>query len=143
MIINDFDSPSAPPYVVRGSLYSEQPVRTTFAGQTVDANSILVHYLPNGDFNWDGKITFDDYYTINQGFVSAGAKTGYSWGDVNYDGRINFDDYWLMNQAYYAQAAPAQAAPLAATALPKPLAKALPAAHAKVFHHRKQPHRHT
>jgi hypothetical protein len=127
-------TPLSPPYTL-GLVQLVTPIYTTFAGQTVDANSILVKYALNGDLNWDGIVNFDDYYTINQGFVSAGAKTGYFWGDVNYDGKINFDDYWLMNHAYYAQAAPAQAAPLAAVARPK-------ASPAKVFAHAAKPIRH-
>jgi hypothetical protein len=91
-------------------------------GVSVDQNCVLVEYGLNGDSNLDGRITFDDYYQANQGFLSAGTKGGYRWGDFNYDGRIDFDDYWLMNQAFYGQgSAPAagRAAPLAKVARPK------------------------
>jgi hypothetical protein len=80
-----------------------KPLLTTLGGESLDANCVLVMYTFNGDTDLDGRITFDDYYQTNRGFLSAGAKVGYRWGDFNYDGRVNFDDYYLMNQAFLGQ----------------------------------------
>jgi hypothetical protein len=101
------------------------PIFTQFAGQTVDQNSILVKYTWNGDANLDGRITFDDYYQANLGFLSNGKLTGYRWGDFNYDGKVNFDDYYMMNQSFLKQgnvtlSTPALAMEAAMAAVPEP-----------------------
>jgi hypothetical protein len=99
------------------------PLFTTFAGEPVDINSVLVKYTLNGDCNLDGRINFDDYWQMNQGFLSHGTKTGYRWGDINYDGRVNFDDYWLLNQAFLKQGSVAMPNPaLAMEGVPEPRA---------------------
>jgi subtilisin-like proprotein convertase family protein len=110
---------------------------TTWENQPVNANSILVKYTLNGDANLDGKITFDDYFQANQGFLSAGAKTGYRWGDFNYDGLINFDDYFLINRAFLGQSTIVipQTAALAAVARPKAMTST-------ILHHNPKVKRH-
>jgi parallel beta-helix repeat protein len=92
-------------------------LKTTFEGQGgLDTNTILLAYTYNGDVNLDGRITFDDYAQINQGFLSGGS--GYWNGDFDYGGKINFDDYSLLNQAFLNQGALAQLAPMAISASP-------------------------
>src|SRR5205085_12575098 len=61
-----------------GTLY------TTFDGQSVDINSILVKYTYDGDANVDGQINADDYAAIDAGFATH--ATGYAHGDFNYSG---------------------------------------------------------
>lgn len=79
------------------------PLYTTFDGEAVDQNCILVKYTLNGDMNLDGIVNFDDYFQINSGFLSNGKLTGYRWGDLNFDGVVNFDDYFLLNTASIGQ----------------------------------------
>jgi hypothetical protein len=81
---------------------------TTFGGQAVDANSVLVRYTLAGDLNLDGKINEDDYFAIDLGV--ANQLTGYWHGDVNYSGgQPNGDDFFLMDQGFLSQPAPAAA----------------------------------
>ena len=79
-------------------------VRTTFNGETVDINCILVKYTWNGDANLDGVVNGDDYFQIDQGYLYQ--RTGWHWGDFNYDGVVNIDDYILIDHGYLAQTGP-------------------------------------
>src|SRR5205085_4074159 len=94
-----------------GTLYS------TFDGQSVDINSILVKYTYDGDANVDGKVNADDYAAIDAGFATH--ATGYRAGDFNYSGgQPNSDDYFAIDHSYSDQGAvlagpSAPAAPLA------------------------------
>lgn len=51
-----------------------------------------------GDSDGNGKINFDDYARIDNGFNNH--LTGFSNGDFNYDGKINFDDYAIIDLAF-------------------------------------------
>ena len=61
----------------------------------------LVKYTWNGDANFSGTVTFDDYVRIDIGFNAH--LTGWSNGDFNYDGVVNFDDYVLIDIAFNQQ----------------------------------------
>lgn len=69
-----------------------------FAGETVDATSILIKYTYTGDANLSGLINADDYAWIDVYSPIAGAKE-YAHGDFNYDDAINADDYALIDFA--------------------------------------------
>jgi hypothetical protein len=77
---------------------SGSPIYTTFDGQSVDANTILVKYTYYGDANLDGLVNGSDYTAIDNGF-NAGLS-GWSNGDFNYDGVINGDDYALIDNSF-------------------------------------------
>jgi autotransporter-associated beta strand protein len=79
---------------------------TTFDGEDVDENAVLVKYTYNGDANLDGRINADDYFRIDQGFLSQPANPTYRQGDFNYDDRINADDYFLIDAAFLGQGQP-------------------------------------
>ncbi|MCY2952998.1 MAG: hypothetical protein NTU53_13635 [Planctomycetota bacterium] len=66
-----------------------------------DQNQVLVKYTWNGDGNLDGVVNADDYFLIDEGFISH--KKGWYHGDFNYDGAINADDYFLIDSAYIGQ----------------------------------------
>jgi hypothetical protein len=86
-----------------GVLYS------SFFGQSVDANSILIRYTFNGDLDLDGIIDADDYAKMDAGFVQK--LNGWANGDLDYNGKINADDYFLMDRAFSNQSSlPAPAA---------------------------------
>ncbi|HEV8292257.1 MAG TPA: hypothetical protein VGP94_10050, partial [Tepidisphaeraceae bacterium] len=77
---------------------------STFDGQPVDINSILVKYTYDGDANADGQINADDYAAIDTGFATH--ATGYRNGDFNYSGgQPNSDDYFTIDRAYSDQGA--------------------------------------
>jgi hypothetical protein len=81
------------------------PIHTTFAGEPVDANAILVKYTWNGDATLDGVVNADDYALIDAGFASQ--FTGYYNGDFNFSGDIpNADDYFLIDKAFSGQSGP-------------------------------------
>jgi hypothetical protein len=88
----------------------------TFAGQTVDATTVLVKYTLAADADLDGAVGFADLTRLAQNYNSS---AGGSWagGDFNYDGRIDFADLVILAQNYNKGDAPlaqAPAAPLAA-----------------------------
>jgi hypothetical protein len=107
-----------------GTLYS------TFDGQSVDINSILVKYTYDGDANLDGQVNADDYAAIDAGFATH--ATGYAHGDFNYSGgQPNSDDYFAIDRSFSDQGAvlagpSAPEAPASAT-LEAPTAAASPA----------------
>jgi hypothetical protein len=79
------------------------PVKSVFAGQSVDANSILVGYTLTGDSDLDGDIDSDDYAHIDSSFASHLANPTFADGDFNYSGSINADDYFAIDRAFASQ----------------------------------------
>lgn len=77
---------------------------STFAGQAVTANDILVKYTYIGDTNLDGVVDASDLSRALQGLNGGG--TGWNFGDVNYDGVINFVDLGRILAALRGQGAP-------------------------------------
>jgi len=91
--------------------------KTTFAGQTVDATSVLVKYTWWGDANLDGRVDANDYDLIDRNFLFTPEPDHMGWwtGDFNYDGVIDANDYDKIDRAFLFQTgplAPAAAAPL-------------------------------
>ena len=70
----------------------------TFAGQSVDANTILVTLTSYGDADLNGAIDSTDYSLIDNGFNFG--LSGWLNGDFNYDGTINSADYALIDNAF-------------------------------------------
>jgi len=78
---------------------------TTFDGQAVNVNSVLVKTTYNGDRNLDGEIDADDYAGIDVGYAQG--LLGYYNGDFDYGGgKPDADDYFLIDRAYSGQGAP-------------------------------------
>jgi len=75
-----------------------------FAGQTVDATSVLIKYTYVGDANLTGKMEMasgtrgTDKWRLNNGF--ANTLTGFANGDVDYDGTVDANDYFWLNSNY-------------------------------------------
>jgi autotransporter-associated beta strand protein len=78
-----------------GALYS------SFDGQTVGANDVLVKYTYYGDANLDGVVNGDDYTLIDNGYNAH--LSGWENGDFNYSGSVTAADYLLIDNAYQAQ----------------------------------------
>jgi hypothetical protein len=72
---------------------------TTFGGQAVTPNTVLVKYTYSGDANLDGVVDGDDYTYWLNGFLGTTHPSVQGWlrGDFDYDGRVDGDDYtqWL------------------------------------------------
>jgi hypothetical protein len=79
------------------------PVKLSFAGQSVDANSILVGYTLTGDSDLDGDVDSDDYAHIDSSFASQLENPTFADGDFNYSGSINSDDYFAIDRAFASQ----------------------------------------
>jgi hypothetical protein len=69
-----------------------------FAGQTVDATSVLLRYTLSADANLDRTVNFDDLLRLAASYNATGS--GWSQGDFNYDGRTNFDDLLTLASNY-------------------------------------------
>jgi hypothetical protein len=84
-----------------------------FAGQDVDASTVLVAYTLAGDANLDGAVDFLDLAKLAQTYntsVAASASTWYQ-GDFNYDGTVDFLDLATLAQNYNTSLLPAAAIP--------------------------------
>jgi hypothetical protein len=84
------------------------PVTTTFDGEPVGSNDVLVKYTFFGDANLDGSVNAADYIAIDNGFQHT--LTGWQNGDFNYDGVVNGDDYTLIDNAFNSQGSTSYAA---------------------------------
>ena len=87
--------------VMSGSEYTSITGSSTFSGQAVSSGDTLVKYTYNGDANFSGSITFDDYVRTDTGYY--GGRTGWSNGDFNYSGSVTYDDYVLLDTAFNGQ----------------------------------------
>ena len=76
-----------------------------FAGQTVDATTVLVKYTYAGDANLDGAVDGGDYGMIDN-FAQVPSADGYFNGDFNYDGVVDGGDYGVIDNNMQAQGAP-------------------------------------
>ncbi|HEV8292523.1 MAG TPA: hypothetical protein VGP94_11400, partial [Tepidisphaeraceae bacterium] len=79
------------------------PIKSVFAGQVVNNNSILVAYSLIGDTDLDGDIDSDDYARIDSSFASQLDSPDYADGDLDYSGSINSDDYFYIDRAFASQ----------------------------------------
>ena len=78
---------------------------TTFSGQPVTPDDVLVKYTYIGDANLNGAVSFDDYVGMDNAFFELIPNLGWATGDINFDGVINFDDYSKVDQAFFFQGA--------------------------------------
>jgi T5SS/PEP-CTERM-associated repeat protein len=72
-----------------------------FDGQTIDSTAVLVKYTFYGDSDFNGRVNFDDYVRIDNGFNNHLGD----WvnGDFDLNGVVNFDDYVLIDLAFNTQ----------------------------------------
>jgi autotransporter-associated beta strand protein len=66
----------------------------SFAGQIVDATTVLVRSARPGDANFDGHVTFADFQRLELGYGSTGQ--GWGKGDFNGDGTVDDADFKLL-----------------------------------------------
>jgi hypothetical protein len=84
---------------------------TSFGGQGVGPDDVLIKYTYTGDGNLDGAVTFDDYAAMDSAFFELIPIVGWAVGDVNFDNAITFDDYSVVDQAFFFQGPPLSPAP--------------------------------
>ncbi len=82
--------------------------KTAFAGNAVDATSVLVKYTYWGDANLNGVVDANDYDVIDRGFLFQPLPEDMGWwsGDFNYDGVIDANDYDRIDRAFLFQGSP-------------------------------------
>ena len=98
------------------------PVMTTFAGQAVDKDAILVTTTLYGDTNLDGKVSLVDFLRTDRG--AARGMGGWANGDFDYSGTVDGADYFLLDRSFLNQPGPSASVPSVA-AVPEPGALAL------------------
>jgi hypothetical protein len=67
--------------------------KTTFAGQTVDADSLLVKFTFGGDTNLDGQVDITDLGNLATNWQTAAPWTG---GDFDYSGFVDISDLGIL-----------------------------------------------
>src|SRR5213075_358608 len=73
----------------------------TFGGLPVGDTQSIVKYTWYGDSDFNGKVNFDDYVRIDNGFNQH--RTGWLNGDFDANNAVNFDDYVLIDLAFNSQ----------------------------------------
>jgi hypothetical protein len=79
---------------------------TTWGGQTVGFDDVLLKFTYTGDGDLDGDIDFEDYAAMDSAFFALIQNMGWATGDVDMDGDIDFDDYSIVDQAFFFQGNP-------------------------------------
>src|SRR5437773_9579994 len=84
-------------YALNSDLDSTLGHKSTFAGQSVGLNDILIRYTANGDADLDGKCGDNDVTVLGAKYDN-GATTGHIWsqGDFNYDGKLDDKDVTML-----------------------------------------------
>jgi len=92
------------------------PRYTTFSGEAIGINDLLVKYAHYGDANLDGVIDGGDYALTDNGHNLK--LSGWENGDFNYNGVVDGGDYALLDNGYYFQGLPVSNGGLKALSLP-------------------------
>ncbi len=71
---------------------------TSFAGESVDATTVVVATTLKGDTNLNFTVNFDDLLALAQNYSLTGRV--WSQGDTDYNGTVNFDDLLSLAQNY-------------------------------------------
>jgi hypothetical protein len=80
------------------------PIYTSFGGQSVSGNEVLVKFTYFGDADLSETIDATDYSLIDNGYVNS--LSGWINGDFDYSGTIDATDYALIDNAYVNQSGP-------------------------------------
>ena len=102
------------------SAAAANPLTTLAAVPGLSPWEVFVKYTYNGDANVDGRISSDDYFRIDSGFLAQPTSPTFAQGDFNYDGQITSDDYFLIDQAFLGQSRILDAG-IRAVAVPEPV----------------------
>ena len=100
-----------------------RPIFSTFQGEPVDTNSVLVKYTWNGDADLNGIVDGSDYFQIDKAYLLRNdpdpSKVLHGWynGDFNYDDTIDGSDYFLIDKAFLSHRVLIQDPPTALSAM--------------------------
>jgi hypothetical protein len=70
----------------------------SFSGETVDATAVLIKFSYTGDADLDGRLTTNDYFVIDAGFLNA--SRFWIHGDFDFNCHVNGDDYFWIDSNY-------------------------------------------
>jgi fibronectin-binding autotransporter adhesin len=84
---------------------------TTFGGQPVNANSVLIRYTLLGDANLDGTVNLADFLALRRSFGTT-SSANWDQGDFDYDGKVDLNDFLIL-RAHFGQSLPGSIMPLA------------------------------
>ena len=111
------------------------PLYTTFDGEAVGVNDVLVKYTWFGDADLNGQVNSNDYFQIDTGFLTG--LSGWLNGDFDYDGAITSNDYFLIDRSFLGQGSPILSAPpptsTTSQAVPEPASVSTAAVIATIF----------
>ena len=74
-----------------------------FGEYQLNVNDVLVKYTFFGDADVSGRVTTNDYFQIDNGFLNS--RTGWINGDFDYDGAVTTSDYFLIDNGFLGQGA--------------------------------------
>ena len=78
-------------------LYLQPGETATFAGETIDATTILIRFGFSGDTDMNGEVNGDDYFRADSS-ITAGLN-GFSNGDINFDGIVDAGDFAELSES--------------------------------------------
>ncbi len=102
-------------YARLSDLYTTLP--STYLGETITADTIVLRYTLKGDANLDRIVNFDDLLKLAASYNQTGSWSG---GDFTSDGVVNFDDLLALAANYNANLSADWA--MAMTLVPEPSA---------------------
>ncbi|MDB5327283.1 MAG: pcp 1 [Phycisphaerales bacterium] len=70
----------------------------TFAGETVDATTVLIRYTLYGDANLDATVNFNDFLTLQNNFGTV--AIGFGRGNFNHDSTTDFNDFLVLQNNF-------------------------------------------
>ena len=94
-------------YAEASALFTTFPA--TFMGESIDATTLLVRLVRNGDADLSGTVGLDDFNRLAAAFGSTNAL--WDDGDFNYDGTMNLSDFNLLAANFGLSAAGPTVAP--------------------------------
>jgi hypothetical protein len=92
--------------------YGGLPLHTTWGGESVGVNDILIKYTWWGDADLDGVVNDSTDYDLWAEGLAGGSPGGWLYGDFDYDGSINDTidyDLWAQGLAAYGSGGPLSA----------------------------------
>jgi hypothetical protein len=111
-------------YAVNGNL--PLGAYATFAGQTVDASTVLIRYTRTGDANLDGVVNNNDVTIVGANYAPDFEKPRWDLGDFDFNGFVDNNDVTLLGVYYNPGATPIPTPDAAASsslaAIPEPSA---------------------
>ena len=97
---------------------SGNAIMTSFMGEAVDVNSILVRFTYVGDADLSGAIDGDDYFLLDRAYLQQAQPASYRTGDFDYDQDIDGSDYFQIDASFLFQSLVIGSSPAFALTVP-------------------------